>query len=87
MLIKLLGYALIQIPGMIRSLYVWIQNNSLDYLDLDNLDQSVKPYKRKVFDLRDLSMNKKIETSVRIKIENERGTFWNNVHNRPDYDQ
>ena len=87
MLQKFLGYALIQIPGMIRSLYVWIRNNSLDNLDLDNLDQSVKPYKKKTYDLRDLSMNQRIETSVRFKIEKEQGKFWNNVHNRPDYDK
>lgn len=70
---------------MIRSLYAWVQNNSLDNLNLNTIDQSVKPYQRKVYDLRDLSMNKQIETSVRFKIEKEQGKFWNNVHNRSDY--
>lgn len=70
---------------MIRSLYAWVQNNSLDNLNLNTIDQSVKPYPKKVYDLRDLSMNKQIETSVRFKIEKEQGKFWNNVHNRSDY--
>ena len=85
MLQTFLGYALIQIPGMIRSLYVWIQNNSLDNLDLDNLDQSVKPYKKKVYHLNDPSMSKQVETSIKFKIEKEQGKFWTNYPTRPDY--
>ena len=63
---------------MIRSLYVWIQNTSLDNLDLDNLDQSVKPYKKKVYHLNDPSMSKQVETSIKFKIEKEQGKFWTN---------
>ena len=70
---------------MIRSLYVWIRNNSLDNLDLDNLDQNVKCHKKRVRHLHEPSLSKQIETSIRFKIEKEQGKVWNNYHNPPDY--